>query len=255
MNYKFFNKTLSFLTGGVIAFSLCGCSNKKESSSIDINSSTITDMVTTDIVTSCVTTITTVKPTTSLTTTTISEPITSTISTTQEVTSINNDEIVLNQFNELGSDIHSSFDTSDLLEKGKMYFIYCVDFLFYDGEIKGVKYSDLSDMAKQQLINDIITIDDLICSKFPNYKETISENGSSLYSKASDIIHSGSTNVKDYSRDKLGEDNYNKIGEYKDLFVEQTSQDWEEFTGIVGDGYDKGKTKVKEWYENFKKGQ
>ena len=130
MNYKFFNKTLSFLTGGVIVFNLCGCSNKKESSSIDIDSST-----TTDIVTSCVTTtITTVKSTTTLITTTTSEPITSTIPTTQEVTSINNDEIVLNQFNELGSDIHNSFDTSDLLEKGKMYFIYCVDFLFYDKE-------------------------------------------------------------------------------------------------------------------------
>ena len=69
--------------------------------------------------------------------------------------------------------------------------------------------------------------------KFPNYKESISENSGAAYDKASDIIHSGSVNVKDYSREKLGEDNYMKIKSYKDLFVEQTNQDWNEFTDIV----------------------
>ena len=259
MNYKFYNKTLSFLTGGVIVFNLCGCSNKKNSSKVDIVVPTkVSTFVTsvTDVTSSVTTKITTstTNVSTSTTTTSTTNLVTESV-TTSEMSIIYKDGVVLNQFSDMGVDIRNSIDTSDFLDKGKMYFIYCVDFLFFDGEIKGVKYSDLSEMAKKQLISDIITIDDLICSKFPNYKESISETGSSAYSKASDIIHSGSTSVNDYSREKLGEDNYNKIGEYKDLFIEQTSQDWEEFTGIVGDGYEKGKSKVKEWYENFKAGQ
>jgi hypothetical protein len=255
---KYYTKLVSLLTGGMITFSLCGCSknesSKESSSGIVITSGTVLLPTTTKLVTTKVTTsnISITSTTTGVTTVTTTEPVTEPAldSVYSEV-----DSAVLEEFNIIGNDIIDSKDSSDLLDKGKMYFIYCVDFLFYDGEIKGVKYSDLSNMARKQLISDIITIDDLICSKFPNYKETISVNSSDAYSKASDIIHSGSTSVKDYSREKLGEDNYDKIGEYKDLFVEQTSQDWEEFTGIVGDGYDKGKSKVKEWYENFKKEQ
>lgn len=256
MNYKFYNKVLSFLAGGFIVCNLCGCSREKakeSSSGIVITSGIITLPTTTKLTTMKPTTETTMLTTTiTVTTTKVTEPITE-----SALDPVYNeiDSAVLDEFSAIGNEIIDSRYSSDFLDKGKMYFIYCVDFLFYDGEIKGVKYSDLSDMAKQQLINDIITIDDLICSKFPNYKETISDNSSAVYSKAGEIIHSGYTSIKDFSREKLGEDNYNKIGEYKDLFIEQTSEDWDEFTDIVGSGCDKGKSKVKEWYENFKKGQ
>ena len=249
MKYKFFKKFFSLLTCGTIV--LCGCSNKKGESKIDssFHVTTVSDDIkgTVSTVTSSVTT----------TTSTTSFISTTTMIPTTDVTSFynENDAVVLEQFDEMGSDITNSFNRSELLDKGKLYFIYCVDFLFYDGEIKGVKFSDLSDIAKQKLISDIITIDDLICSKFPNYKESISENSGAAYDKASDIIHSGCTGVKDYSREKLGEDNYMKIKDYRDLFVEQTSQDWNEFTDIVGEGYEKGKSKIKDWYENLKKEQ
>lgn len=248
-------------TSGVIVLSLCGCSKEKakeSSSGIVITSGVITvptttKLTTTKVTTSAITTKATIAVTTSV-------PITATsVIATEPVTEpaldpvySDADSTVLEEFSNIGNEIIDSRDSSDFLDKGKSYFIYCVDFLFYDGEIKGVKFNDLSEMAREQLICDIITIDNLICSKFPNYKETISEGSSEAFDKASDIIHSGTTNVKDYSREKLGDENYDKIGEYKDLFVEQTSREWDEFKDIVGSGYDKGKSKIKDWYEGFK---
>ena len=256
MKFKFYNKVLAFITGSSIAFSLCGCSkesSKESSSGIHITSGIITVPTTTKLTTTKTTTMITTTVTTTLPTTTSVTTITDPV-TEPALDPIYNDvdSTVLEVFNNIGNDVVGSKDSSDFLDKGKSYFIYCVDFLFYDGEINGVKFSDLSEAAKSQLISDIITIDDLICSKFPDYKENISEGSSAAFDKASDIIHSGTTNVKDYSREKLGSENYDKIGEYKDLFVEQTSRDWDEFKDIVGSGYDKGKSKIKDWYEGFK---
>lgn len=257
MDLKLFNKLAALATSGVLSLSLCGCSKEKakeSSTGIVITSGVITVPTTTKLTTTTTTTkITTTKLTTTvpITTvvTTVTEPITE---PALDPVYSEADSAVLEEFNSIGNDIVGSKDSSDFLDKGKLYFIYCVDFLFYDGEIKGVKFSDLSEMAREQLISDIITIDNLICSKFPDYKENISEGSSEAFDKASDIIHSGTTNVKDYSREKLGDENYEKIGEYKDMFVEQTSREWDEFKGILGSGYDKGKSKIKDWYEGFK---
>ena len=259
MRSKLYSKSLAVLTGSAIAFSLCGCSkgesSKESSSGIHITSGTVilpttsTTKVTTKLVTTRVSTTTSTSTTTCTVSTTIADPVT-------EAPVFNEyDSAVIEAFDSIGTDVKNSFDASDFLDKGKAYFIYCVDFLFFDGQINGIKFSDISDTAKSQIINDIINIDGMICSKFPNYKETIGEGSSTAYNKASEIIHSGSTNLKDYSREKLGEDNYDKMKEYKDLFVEQTSHDWDDFKGLVGEGYDKGKTKIKDWYENFKKEQ
>lgn len=238
MNFKPYSKTLSLLVGSAISINLCGCSNVKSSSDSDI-------FVTTSLITSS-------EMDSNATSSTVSSD--EDMFTTEGTVSIysESDNVVLNHFNELGGNIIDSYNSLDLFDKGKAYFIYCVDFLFYDGEIKGVKFSDLSDIARSQLINDIITIDDLICSKFPNYKSCIGDSVIAAYNKASLIIHSGSIKIDDYSREKLGEDNYIKIKEYKDLFVEQTNRDWNEFVFIVGQGYDKGKSKVKDWYEGFR---
>ena len=239
MGLKLFNRSIALLTSGVVGYSLCGCSRRES-----INNDSIT--------TSVSSTMTSTTSTSVVSTTVLTEVVTEPI-VVDNISSY--DEVVLSHFENIGTDISDSIDSSDFLEKGKKYFIYCVDFLFFNGEINGLRFSDLSEKAKQQLLNDIIFVDDLICSKFPTYKENISEGSSKAYDKASEIIRSGSTNMSDYSREKLGEDNYNKIKEYKDLFVEQTGQDWEQFKDIVGSGYDKGKAKVKDWYENYKKGQ
>lgn len=254
-NFKLYSKVLSFLTSGVVISSFGGCGKKVPSVSFDssVSSTYVTDSCTT-LVTDSISTTSTTLVTSPITLYSTVKLVTSSCVTAYVASSSvsSNDDIVISYFESLGSDVKSSYDYPDFSDKGKLYFITCVDFLFYDGSINGVKFSDMTDMARSQLVNDISTIDGLICSKYPNYKESISYGASSIYDKASDIIKSGSSNLSDYSRLKLGEENYSNLEEYKDLFVEQTSRDWDSFKDIVGDAYSYSKSKVKDKYEDFR---
>ena len=194
-----FLKNFSILCGGAVFLTGCG---KKETGD---SSSKYESITLTSITSTC--------PTTVLSTTTLTYPVTTTLVTSTSSmttsmsaiasnissvitdlttvidysTSITNDEIynattstitdndseVLEFFNKMGNSIKDNFDSEELLNKGKSYFIYCVDFLFYDSEINGIKFSDMTDSAKQQLLCDISTIDSLICVKYPDYKENI----------------------------------------------------------------------------------
>lgn len=240
MKFNFYRRSLSLFLSGTFFLMLPGCSNRKvDSSEIESNVFVLDDNCN--------------YSDTSILTSSTSNTSSATFSTTSESVSTcvaynDYDLFVLDYFKGIGDNIKNSVDTDLLLEQGKKYFIFCVDFLFYDSEINGIKFDDLSIMAKQQLLNDILTIDLLICSKFPNYKETISKNSASAYNKAFQIIKDGSNNIKDFSKEKLGEENYERILESKDMFVQKTIDDFNEFTDIL----DQGKQYVKEWYEELR---
>jgi len=256
MNNLRFSKAVSFLTGGVVLSTFVGCNRVSNASfsdssvmssisstTVDSTSNTMSSSATTD------STSNTMSSNYSRVFTTVSSTVTSYVASS--VNSFLDDEVI-GYFDSLGKDVKSSFNSPDFLDKGKLYFVTCVDFLFYDGSINGVKFSDMTDMARSQLISDISAIDDLICSKYPNYKECISYGASSIYDKAGQIIKSGSNSLSDYSREKLGEENYSNLEQYKDLFIEQTSRDWDSFKDIIGDAYSYGKSKVKSKYEDFR---
>lgn len=255
---KIYNKTLAFLASGTMITTLAGCNNKDEKPIIETTQTQYT--IETTQITETIPITSTIQTTTTqpITTTTqyITQPITINIETTtsEETTyttileSNEADEIILESFNTLDENIKQNLDSEELLEKGKAYFVFCVDFLFYDGEIKGYKFSDMTDAAKQQLLIDITNIDGLISSKYPNYKETINEESSNAYNKANEIIKEGSKNIKEFSREKLGEENYEKIGKYKDMFLEQAFGDFDEFKDLVNQGVGK----IKNWYEGLR---
>ena len=258
-------KIFAVLTGGL--FVLCGCGKKSNdnasiehtliSTSSEGNRTTAPELLVTNLVTIALTS-TTYTSSSSLTSSMSSTLLTSSSSTsstslsdfyditTETIT--DNDLEILDYFGKMGDIVKESFNSEDLLDKGKSYFIYCVDFLFYDGEINGIRFNDMTDSAKEQLLRDISTIDSLICSKYPNYKDDIKEGYGNAYNKASEVIRVGSENINEFSRDKLGEENYNKLKEYKDLFVDTAFGDWDDFVDILG----KGKQKVKDWYEGLK---
>lgn len=253
MSIKFY-KSIAF--SGACLVSLCGCSNKSNNVGETANNvSSGLDYV--DITlpsTTVLPTTTTFISTTTYSCTSISSTDSYSIVSDDENFSVttctitDDDSKVLDFIGKMGDSVRDSFDSEELLDKGKSYFIYCVDFLFYDGEIGGIKFDDLTDSAKEQLLCDITTIDSLICSKYPNYKDDIKEGYGTAYSKASDVIKEGSQNIKDFSKEKLGEENYNKLKEYKDLFVDTAFGDWDDFVEILG----KGKQKVKDWYEGLR---
>ena len=169
-----------------------------------------------------------------------------------EQTYTEEDLIVINSFNEIKDEISKKIDDSNFLDNCKATFITIVDFIFYDGEIKGIKFDDLSEEAKQNILKTSNQIDELITSKFPNYKEDISSTTSNAFNKASELIKKGANNVNDFSKELLGEDNYNAIIDAKDDIVDYSKDAFENISDFTSNLYKDGKTKIKTWYEQFK---
>lgn len=245
---KVYKKLISMML--VPGFSVClyGCNNKSNTNinyNDDFSSNECSSDVQYNIPTTSLNTLdctTKILEITTILTTTANDYSTSTTTVNNNISS---DDIVLNYFDDLNSNVRSNFSSDNFLDIGKSYFKTCVDFLFFDSSINGIKFSDLTDGVKQQILLDISLIDELICSKFPNYKENISEGASNIYNSAAMIIKKGSEDINLFAYDKLGEENYNKALDIKDMFIEQTSSDFEEFKGILSSG----KEKVKSYYE------
>ena len=251
-NFKVSSRVLSVVTGSVIT--LCGCSSNSSSLNVssgsDVSSSFDDSCTTTVSINDGVVTSTSISTNDSIVTSSVSSGTTQ--ASSQYYNELSADYVVLDHFSSLSDGLERDVYSSDFLDKCKFYFISCIDFLFFDGSINGYKFSDLTDTAKEQLLSDISYIDSFISLRYPNYKEVIYEGASSVYSDFMDLIEAGSKNIKDFSYDKLGEERYSKIKEYKDLFVEQTVDDWGEFKDIIGSAYDTGKSKIKDKYEDFK---
>lgn len=165
------------------------------------------------------------------------------------------DDIIIKEFNSIKANITNYLDSEDFAnvkDKAKGIFINIVDFLFYDGEIKGIKFNDLTEEGKKQVLICASSIDNMITKKFPTYKEDISTTTKDAYTKASELIKKGSQNLSDFSKEKLGEDNYNAIMNAKDEIIEYSK----EALDIIGDYSSKTwttvKDKVKNWYEEFR---
>jgi len=166
-----------------------------------------------------------------------------------------NDVEIISYFNELEANVSTelNFGSSESIKnKMKGTFITIVDFIFYDGEIKGIKFDDLTDGAKQNILETAATIDNAIMTKFPNYKEEIGSTVSNAYNKASDLIKKGANNVKEFSKEKLGEENYNAIIEAKDELVYYTKNAFSIIGDVANSIWDKSTETIKNWYENFK---
>ena len=166
-----------------------------------------------------------------------------------------NDNAIISYFKDVKETVKDAINSEtvdDIKDKLKGTFIVMVDFIFYDGEIKGIKFDDLTEGAKQNILQTASTIDNTIMKKFPNYKEEISSITATAYNKASQLIKSGANNIKEFSKEKLGEDNYNAIIEVKDELVDYTKDAFDIVGDVASTIWDKGTEKIKNWYEKFK---
>lgn len=165
------------------------------------------------------------------------------------------DKTVIATFDSIEKDVDNllqSEKTESTKDKLKGTFVTIVDFIFYDAEIKGIKFNDLTEGAKQNILETASTIDNKIEKSFPGYKETISDKTKKAYNKASEVIKKGANNVKNFSREKLGEENYNAIIDAKDELVYYTKNAFSIVGDVTSNLWNKGKSKVKNWYENFR---
>lgn len=165
------------------------------------------------------------------------------------------DKTVINTFNNIENEVDSllqSEATETTKDKLKGTFITVVDFIFYDAEINGIKFDDLTEGAKQNILKTANNIDSKIDKKFPGYKETISDKTKNAYNKASEVIKKGATNIKNFSKEKLGEENYNAIIDAKDELVYYTKNAFDIVGNVTSNLWEQGKSKVKSWYEKFR---
>lgn len=162
---------------------------------------------------------------------------------------------VINYFNDIEKSVDAELQNESnqaTKDKLKGTFITVVDFLFYDSEIKGKKFDDLTEGAKQNILETVSSIDNKIMTKYPNYKEEISSTTKSAYNKAGELIKKGANNVKEFSKEKLGEENYNAIIDAKNELVYYTKNAVSIIGDIAGSIWETSKSKIKTWYENFR---
>lgn len=132
-------------------------------------------------------------------------------------------------------------------DKLKSGFVTIIDFLFYDGEIYGKTFSELSSSAKIKVISLALKIDAKVEEYFPGYKETISNTTNKVYTNIKSKLVSLylDTTVKICSNNqKLCIEAKRGLNELKQNF----NVTWEFVKDISGVSI----TKIKDWYEVWK---
>lgn len=122
-------------------------------------------------------------------------------------------------------------------EKGKEYFITGVDFIFYDKEMNGVTFDDLTEEGKKVTLENLETIDGWIMEIAPDYKDKISEK----YQVVKDFVSTTYYDVLESIKESLDEENYSAIQEKKNKIKDS-----------ITSTKDKALEKVSDWYQNFK---
>lgn len=152
------------------------------------------------------------------------------------------DTVVLKYFNNLEADFKSS-QVKDSIKNG---FVTVVDFLFYDGSIKGHTFSELTETAKLKVLSMALYFDSKIEKYFPGYKESISSTTSKIYTNVKTSIVKTYLNLstKICSENKeLCEVAKNDFNSMKKSF----GLTWSLIKEIAGDGV----SSLKEWYEIY----
>ena len=159
-----------------------------------------------------------------------------------EDNNITEDDVV-NYVTLLEKEVESESNLEKFKTKFKDGFITIIDFIFYDTEIKGYKFSDLTNSAKIKIIDSALKIDNKIEEYIPNYKESIS----STYNKAKDklVMLYLDTTISVCSNNK------NECDKAKEMFASLKDKI------SIGFGYIKeiainGKNKIKDYYEIFR---
>ena len=148
---------------------------------------------------------------------------------------------IINYTNTLDEAIDN--DDSSIKDKLKDNFITIVDFIFYDKEIKGYKFSQLTNSAKLKVINTALKIDKKIDEYFPGYKESISDKYKQIKDKL--VILYLDTTVS------ICSNNEEECQKAKELFS-SVKDNISIGLNYIKDIAINGKNKLKDYYEIFR---
>ena len=164
-----------------------------------------------------------------------------------------NDEIILEYFESSERKIEQILNDGNK-EKAKQEIseivVMLVDFLFYNGQIKGITLHEISAESKQQILDITINIDKKIENKLPNYKEEISEKSKSALNWLKEKGQISVDKIDEFFYENI--ENYDKVKEEFTEVVENTKGDYEEVKDITVEGFSKIKSYYETWRENVK---
>ena len=130
-----------------------------------------------------------------------------------------------------------SEEFEQLKQKGKYYVTTGIDFVFFDTEINGITFDEMSAELKIRVMNDIASLDSAVEAYFPGYKESLS----SKYQIAAEFVSSKYLDILDAIKEYLGEEKYNALGETKDQII-----------GDISDIKDEAIEDIKELYKSWR---
>ncbi len=124
----------------------------------------------------------------------------------------------------------NSSDYTNLKSKAKSLVITGIDFLFYDGTIKGYTRKELTEKGKAYIMQYIADTLEELDYYFPGMSDTIL----SKYGVAKEYIKEKFKNIMGYVKDWMGEDYYEMFGdEFGELFG-----DFGDIGGLIGSLFD-----------------
>lgn len=150
---------------------------------------------------------------------------------------------VIEYFKDMENEV---LESNTFKEKFKEYFILIVDFIFYEGEIKGYKFNELSNSAKAKIISFALKIDSKIENYIPNYKESISSTSGRVYTDIKGKLVSAYLDVSS----EICKNNDSECEKVKEIFGEIKDYceiGWEFIKELINNGT----SKIKEWYEIY----
>lgn len=162
--------------------------------------------------------------------------------TTEEITTESKsiDDEIIDNINDDKNKIElyvTKEDYENVKKYGREFFIKMVDFIFYDKDINGIKFSDLKEETKKEVYSTFCDIDALIMTFSPDYKENIGEK----YEVVKDFTSKTYYNALDKIKEAIGDEKYDKVKEIKDNTKEK-----------IKDGTDNAKEYIKKKYENWR---
>ena len=156
-------------------------------------------------------------------------------------TESSSDEAVIAYFEEV--DTFSGAGKENMIKEG---FVTAVDFLFYQGTIRGVRLADITMKTKFLVMKYVLKLDQKIEEYFPGYKESISKTTKKLYTSVKEriiILYLNTTASICKNHGDLCEMAKNDFQSLKDSF----GFTWQFLKNLAGTGV----ANLKEWYEVF----
>ena len=126
----------------------------------------------------------------------------------------------------------------------KTNFVTLVDFIFYDGTIKGHTFKELTNEAKLKVLEAMLYLDSKVDKYFPNYKEEISSKTGRAYTTVKDKVVNSYLNItsaicsKDSSICDSAKEDFQNLKKNFGLT-------WSVIKEVAGDS----KESIKNWYE------